>query len=204
MLKKEAMTAQEFEATLTEQLNRKHKLEYENAEVDEFLTAFMLKDCSGLNFAGRKFAPETSLRGVILCGANLSEASLPCADLTDADMRGADLKNAHLGWADLRGADLRGADLRGADLRGADLKNADLRGANLEGAVLDDFDNCVLPCGANCDDDQIMAALRNVFCIALASDNASDGLKASLEEMGLRELIGAERIKCYKRRLSIG
>ena len=109
-------------------------------------------------------------------------------------MRGADLKNAHLGWA----------DLRGADLRGADLKNADLRGANLEGAVLDDFDNCVLPCGANCDDDQIMAALRNVFCIALASDNASDGLKASLEEMGLRELIGAERIKCYKRRLSIG
>ena len=189
MLKKETMTAQEFEATLTEQLNRKHKLEYENAEVDEFLTAFMLKDCSGMNFAGRKFAPETSLRGVILCGANLSEASLPCADLTDADMRGADLKNAHLGWA---------------DLRGADLKNADLRGANLEGAVLDDFDNCVLPCGANCDDDQIMAALRNVFCIALASDNASDGLKASLEEMGLRELIGAERIKCYKRRLSIG
>lgn len=194
MLKKETMTAQEFEATLTEQLNRKHKLEYENAEVDEFLTAFMLKDCSGMNFAGRKFAPETSLRGVILCGANLSEASLPCADLTDADMRGADLKNAHLGWA----------DLRGADLRGADLKNADLRGANLEGAVLDDFDNCVLPCGANCDDAQIMAALRNVFCIALASDNASDGLKASLEEMGLRELIGAERIKCYKRRLSIG
>ena len=155
MLKKETMTAQEFEATLTEQLNRKHKLEYENAEVDEFLTAFMLKDCSGMNFAGRKFAPETSF-------------------------------------------------LRGADLRGADLKNADLRGANLEGAVLDDFDNCVLPCGANCDDDQIMAALRNVFCIALASDNASDGLKASLEEMGLRELIGAERIKCYKRRLSIG
>ena len=194
MLKKETMTAQEFEATLTEQLNRKHKLEYENAEVDEFLTAFMLKDCSGMNFAGRKFAPETSLRGGILCGANLSEASLPCADLTDADMRGADLKNAHLGWA----------DLRGADLRGADLKNADLRGANLEGAVLDDFDNCVLPCGANCDDDQIMAALRNVFCIALASDNASDGLKASLEEMGLRELIGAERIKCYKRRLSLG
>ena len=194
MLQKETITAQEFEATLTEQLNRKHKLEYENAEVDEFLTAFMLKDCSGMNFAGRKFAPETSLRGVILCGANLSEASLPCADLTDADMRGADLKNAHLGWA----------DLRGADLRGADLKNSDLRGANLDGAVLDDFDNCVLPCGANCDDDQIMAALRNVFCIALASDNASDGLKASLEEMGLRELIGAERIKCYKRRLSIG
>lgn len=63
MLKKETMTAQEFEATLTEQLNRKHKLEYENAEVDEFLTAFRLKDCSGMNFAGRKFAPETSLRG---------------------------------------------------------------------------------------------------------------------------------------------
>lgn len=41
------MTKQEFETTLEEQYKRKYKIENENAEIEKFETAFMLKDCSG-------------------------------------------------------------------------------------------------------------------------------------------------------------
>lgn len=92
------------------------------------------------NHQNRVFAPDFSLEGIDLSGANFTRASVVCGRFYRAKLRGALFEDANLYRAEFVEADLTRArftvaDVSRASFVGADLTGTVFGGANFDGAI---------------------------------------------------------------------